>query len=119
MAPKWKLNPDDVDVPESSGPEPLLRPLAGGKRRPVPPRLKHKDRGFRIEKTTNGKRWTLEKYYRDEAAMRAAFLACRRRGRGEHSWHGYTYRMVFPDGKILPGIHDNRYSEYRRRWPDA
>jgi len=119
MSPRWNEYQDDLDEPTSSEFDATLIPVPLGNPRKIPARLKHKDSGFRVEKTTDGKRWKLEKYYRDETTMRNAFRACQKRGSGKHSWHPYTYRMVFPDGRVIPGMHDTRYSEYHLRWPDA
>ena len=108
MSPKWDFSEEEVDAPEPLDPESsLLRP-AGKKRRSIPARLKHKARGFRIEQTTDGRAWKLKKYYRDEAAMRSAYLASRRR-----DWSPNLYRMVFPDEKIVPLANDERDPSYR------
>lgn len=109
--PKWNHAPDDFkeeypveDAPGNQTP---------GIHRPVSARIKYKAFGYRIEKTINGKRWTLEKYYRNETTMRRSYRACCKRGSGKHSWHPYVYRMVLPGGKILPRAYDHNDHEYR------
>jgi hypothetical protein len=92
----------DADAPVRATPVPGRRPK----------RLKFKKTGYRIERSTNGHRWALEKYYRNEAAMRRAYASCAKRGSQKWSWHPYVYRMVFPDGRILPRAYDHRDFEY-------
>lgn len=92
-------NPDDDDVvPEFFQVDSLTRPD-----RRMPRKLKYKDKGYQIQKTRNGRKWTLVSYYRSAADMRKAYAATGHKD----FWDGYYYRMVFPDGSIVPKRFDD------------
>lgn len=76
-------------------------------------KLKYKEKGYRIERTSNGDKWTLERYYRSETDMRRAYKAC-----DGAAWSSGYLRMVFPDGRIIPAAHNEAHHSYkfRKRW---
>ena len=73
-------------------------------------KLNNKKKGHRIERTNHGDKWTLERYYRSENDMRKAYKACN----GADWGNGY-YRMVFPDGRIIPASYNEAHPNYRFR----
>lgn len=82
-----------------------------------PGKLKYQKKGFRIEISTRDRAWKLLKYYRSEADMRKAYRGLARSNSRSYINTHSCYRMVFPDGAILPKIHDPRQPanwEYRR-----
>ena len=76
-------------------------------------KLKYKEKGYRIERTNNGDKWTLDRYYRSETDMRRAYKAYSRA-----AWVNGYHRMVFPDGSIIPAAYNEAHHSYkfRKRW---
>ena len=78
----------DIDAIEAFSCEPQARP-----QHKVPKKLKYKDKGYRIEKSRSGDKWSLVKYYRNEFEMRESFNSLGSREISE----GFLYRMISPD----------------------
>lgn len=110
-------NPNRVEEPETEDELDKLsleRPIKPIKR---PGKLKYQQKGFRIEISTRDRAWKLLKYYRSEADMRKAYRGLARSNSRSYIDTHSSYRMVFPDGTILPKIHDPSQPanwEYRR-----
>jgi hypothetical protein len=82
-----------------------------------PGKLKYQQKGFRIEISTRERAWKLLKYYRSEVDMRKAYRGVAQRDSRSYIDTHSSYRMVFPDGSIIPRIHDPSQPanwEYRR-----
>ncbi len=81
----------DIEIYEPATFESQTRPL-----HKVAKKLKYKDKGYRIEKSKAGGKWSLVKYYRNDFEMRESYGSL---GAREIS-DGFQYRMISPDAGI-------------------
>ena len=82
----------DSDPVEPAAFELQTRPL-----HKVPKKLKYKDKGYRIEKSKEGGKWSLVKFYRNDFEMRESFNALGSKELAE----GFLYRMVSPAAGVV------------------
>lgn len=104
MNPKHAVPPPATDEDLTS--EPLQRDHLAA---PRPAKYKYRHKGYRIEILNDKMVWKLKMYYRSESDMKMAFKKL------GASYVVADYRMVYPDGAILPKIHDPGHASYWER----
>jgi hypothetical protein len=90
MIPESEI-PDDDDMLDAIDTSMEASPLHR-----IPKKLKYKDKGFQIQRTLDGQKWTLVCFYRSAEDMRKSYAA------RLDGWGRDHYRMIFPDGSIVP-----------------